>query len=338
MSGLGRQWRASPIMGVMTRDRAISWNWSEALRGTICALPAAVVLLAINVNVGIVFAIGVLPVALMGVLPSNKQRLQALLLGIAFAVVYFLGTLVSQVPLVAVVALFGAAYGGVMLASEKPIGRAVLGLMLPALAVGLSSAPAQGLSVSLVMLVGALWATVVTMFWPEHGASAGQPPPTPDRHRTRTYALLLASAASLALLLGYAFDFRHLGWAPAAVVLVMRPQPDLLTSRGIGRVLATLAGVVFAWLVVRYQLPEPLLGVLVVGIIAAILATRTSRWYVTSAGTATLVILLIGASAPNVLGYTLTERLRDTLLGVALAYVFGVAVPLVLKRYAKDSA
>ena len=121
-----------------------------------------------------------------------------------------------------------------------------------------------------------------------------------------------------------------------AVVLVMRPQPDLLTSRGVGRVLATLAGLVFAWLVVRYQPADLLLAVIIVGVVAAMAATRTSRWYVTSAGTAVLVMLLIGTSEPNQLRYALTERFGETLLGVALAYVFGVAAPFLINKYGEE--
>jgi uncharacterized membrane protein YccC len=319
-----------------TRPRAISWNWSEALRGTICCLPAAVILLVTDIALGIWFAIGVLPVALMGVLPSRKQRLQGLLLGIAFAVMFFLGGVVSQIPLVAVVVLFGVAYGAAILASKRPIGRVVLGLMLPALVIGLSSAGALGLIVSLFLFAGSLWATAVTMLWPERSASLGQPAPAADRYQTQLYALLLASAASLALLLGYAFGFRHLGWAPATVVLVMRPQPDLLTSRGVGRVLATLAGLVFAWLTIRYQPPDFMLAVMIIGVVAAIVATRTSRWYVTPAGTAILVMLLIGVSAPDELRYAMLDRFGEVLLGVVLAYVFGVAIPFVLSRRVQD--
>ena len=142
-------------MGV-TRPPAISWNWSEALRGTLCCLPAAVILLVTDIKLGIGFAIGVLPVALMGVMPSRKQRLQGLLLGIAFAFVFLLGSVVSQIPLVAVVALFGVAYGAAMLASKRPIGRVVLGLMLPALVIGLSSVGALGLITSLFLLAGSI--------------------------------------------------------------------------------------------------------------------------------------------------------------------------------------
>lgn len=118
----------------------------------------------------------------------------------------------------------------------------------------------------------------------------------------------------------------------------MRPQPDLLTSRGVGRVLATLAGLVFAWLTIRYQPPDLMLAVVIIGVVAAIVATRTSRWYVTPAGTAILVMLLIGVSAPDELRYALLERFGETLLGVALAYVFGVAVPFLLNRRAEDGS
>ena len=122
-----------------TRPPRISWNWNEALRGVVCCLPAAGILLATNIELGIACAIGALPVALMGVTPSRKQRLQALLLGTTFAVVFFLGAAVSQLPLVAVVSLFGVSHGAAVLANKRLIGRIVVGLVLPALAVGLSS-------------------------------------------------------------------------------------------------------------------------------------------------------------------------------------------------------
>lgn len=302
-----------------------------------CAAPAAV-LLFVSVDLGIVFAIGVLPVALMGALPSRKQRLRALALGVAFASTYLLGSVVGQVPPVAVVAMFSVAYGAVVLTSRTPVGRVVLGVVLPALAVGLSADPAAGLVVASAMLVGSLWATAVATLWPRRAANIGRPNPAPYVRQARSYGLLLACAVSLALVLGYAFGLGHLGWAPAAVVFVMRPQRDLLTARGAGRVLATLTGVVFAWLVVRQDPSEFLLAALVVGAVAAVLATRASRWYVTPAGTVTLVMLLVGTTMPDMLEYTLTERLRDTLLGVSLAYVFGVVAPPLLRKRAREGA
>ena len=320
----------------MASPRAISWDWREALRGAVCAAPAAVLLLLVSVDLGVVFAIGVLPVALMGALPSRKQRLRALALGVAFAATYFMGSVVGQVPLAAVVAIFGVAYGAVVLTSRRPVGRVVLGVVLPALAIGLSADPAAGLVVASSMLVGSLWATAVAAFWPRRAANEGRPSTAPDARQARTYGLLLASAVSLALALGYAFDLGHLGWAPAAVVFVMRPQRDLLTTRGTGRVLATLTGVVFAWLVVRQEPTGLLLAAVVVGAVAAVLATRSSRWYLTPAGTVTMVMLLVGTTMPDMLGYTLTERLRDTLLGVSLAYAFGVVAPSLLRKRARE--
>lgn len=90
----------------------------------------------------------------MGALPSRKQRLRALALGVAFAATYLLGSVVGQVPPVAVVAVVGVAYGAVALTSRTLVGRVVLGVVLPALAVGLSADPAAGLVVASSMLAG----------------------------------------------------------------------------------------------------------------------------------------------------------------------------------------
>lgn len=54
--------------------RGISWNWDEARRGVFCALPSPALLLGVDVSLGIVFALGTLPVALLGVPPRRAQR------------------------------------------------------------------------------------------------------------------------------------------------------------------------------------------------------------------------------------------------------------------------
>ena len=73
------------------RTPAITWMWPEAIRGAICALPGAVILLAFNVSLGICFALGTLPVAMLGVPPARKARPRLVAAGLGFAVVYALG-------------------------------------------------------------------------------------------------------------------------------------------------------------------------------------------------------------------------------------------------------
>ena len=67
----------------------------------------------------------------------------------------------------------------------------------------------------------------------------------------RTYALLFASAAAIGIAVAYALDLSHPAWAGAAAVFIMRPDPHLLISRAMGRVCATVAGVLLAALLYR---------------------------------------------------------------------------------------
>jgi hypothetical protein len=60
--------------------------------------------------------------------------------------------------------------------------------------------------------------------------------------------------------------------------------------------------------------------------------THRSRWYVTSAFTTFLVFLLLLHSDPQHAASRFSERVLETLLGVGLAYAFGLALPALAKR------
>jgi len=64
----------------------ITWDWAEAGRGALCALPAAVIIPAVDVTLGMVFAIATLPVAMLGVPSQRGKRPRLGLAGLAFAV------------------------------------------------------------------------------------------------------------------------------------------------------------------------------------------------------------------------------------------------------------
>lgn len=107
----------------------------------------------------------------------------------------------------------------------------------------------------------------------------------------------------------------------------MRPQPEVLLTRASGRVLATFAGVLGAALVFHRGPAEIGLAAIAVGTITAMVATRSSRWYVTSAGSALVVLLLSGVSSTKDFEVTLDDRLIGTAIGAALALTFGIALP-----------
>ena len=61
-------------MTAVRREVGITWDWAEAGRGALCAVPAAVILVTVDVSLGMVFAIATLPVAMLGVPPQRRQR------------------------------------------------------------------------------------------------------------------------------------------------------------------------------------------------------------------------------------------------------------------------
>ncbi len=85
---------------------------------------------------------------------------------------------------------------------------------------------------------------------------------------------------------------------------------------------------------------DPLAGLYSAAAIAAVAgaaATHRSRWYVTSAFTTFIVFLLMLYSNPHDARSRFDERVLETLLGVALAYAFGLGIPFLLQRHQRQS-
>jgi uncharacterized membrane protein YccC len=121
-------------------------------------------------------------------------------------------------------------------------------------------------------------------------------------------------------------------------MFTMRPEPGLLASRAVGRVVATFAGVIAAGLIIRRGPTELALAIILVAAISAMVAVRTSRWYVAPAGSALIVLLLSGTLSRNAFEVSFAERLVETAIGTALALLFGVAIPFVLELIARGRA
>jgi hypothetical protein len=82
----------------------------------------------------------------------------------------------------------------------------------------------------------------------------------------------------------------------------MRPAAEMQRLRSVGRILAGAGG------------------------------THRSRWYVTSAFTTFLVFLLLLYSDPQDAASRFNERVLETLLGVGIAYVYGLGLPWLVRR------
>jgi hypothetical protein len=300
-------------------ERPIVLDPAEAARGAACALPGAVVLLTANVSAGMVCALGALPAAMVGVPPRRRGAVALLPVGIAFALAYIIGSVVGQVPALAVAALGAAASTAIRAAAVKPAARVLPALVVPAFALGMNEALPDSLALAAAFAGGTAWAALVAAAWPK------RPPPRPAAPspqaptNTNTYAYRFAAAGAIGLALGYILDLDHVAWAAAAALFIMRPDPRMARSRALGRAAATTVGVVAAGLILHRGPAEAALAAVVVAALAAMVGTRASRWYVTSAGSGLVVLLASGALSTDAFHTAFGERLLETLIGATLA-------------------
>jgi hypothetical protein len=308
------------------------WDWSVAALGAVYALPAAVVALSDRQR-GIALALGVLPGAIAGLLPRRRGRLAIVVLGAAIGVPMFLGGLLAGVPVLAVVTIAALGVGAAALAARFRLGAIAMTLCLPMFGVGLSYPDiGKAAGIAGLMVLGSVFACLVSMLWPERPPpSRGKAPPPPAKP-TLGYGVLLGAAGATAAAIGFILDLEHVGWACAAALLVMRPSADMQRLRSAGRILAVAAGALAGAGLVRLHPPAVVYSVAIIAVIAGAGATHRSRWYVTSAFTTFLVFLLLLYSDPRTATKRFNERVLETLLGVAIAYFYGLALPALARR------
>ena len=314
--------------------------------GLVFAAPAVPIAAVANVSLGVVFALGMLPVAMLGLPPTRPARLKLFAVGILFAGFYAAGCVVGKVSLLAIAAMFVVAGGSALVAASHHKAAALLpALATPAFALGMNHPAPDGFKLAAMFLAGAAWTTLVDVLWPlpdpaDLAQRPQQPPPRshdPSRRTVRTYALLFAAAAAIGIAVAYALDLSHPAWAGAAAVFIMRPDPNLVTSRAIGRVCATIAGVLLAALLYQHGIGEAAIIVIAVCTVAAMVATRSSHWYVTAAGSGLVVLLISGVSSTEAFEHAFSDRIFETLLGAALALLLGVLGPRLLRAHDRDA-
>jgi len=316
-----------------TSRPAIAWSWSQALAGAVYGLPAGVVALA-DPQSGVPLAVGVLPAAILPVPGPRKARVAILLVGVLAGVSLFVGGVLAHLPtVVTAVLLVLAVVGAAVLSTVTPRGQVVLALGVPLVAAGLSYDDfATSAGAALLLIAGSTYAWLVSLAWPERAAADRASQGLPDRRVLLGYGIRLGIASALAYLVAAGLDLDHAGWAAAACLLVARPQLDLLQSRGVGRVVAVTVGALAAGIALRADPPDAVYAVLAVVVLAAAAATCASRWYISSAFTTFFVFLLLLFDHPDQTAQKFDERVGETILGVALAYVFGWLVPALRDR------
>jgi hypothetical protein len=275
----------------------------------------------------------VLPASIVGLPPTRRARLAIVLLGTSIGVPMFIGGVLASVPVLAVLAIAGLGAGSALLAARFRLGQIAMTLSLPMVGVGLSySGFGKAAGAAGLMVVGSIFACLVSMLWPERAATPG---PRPAATPTLGYGIRLGAAGATAAAIGFLLNLEHVGWACAAALLVMRPTAEMQRLRSVGRILAVAIGALAAIGLVRLGPSAWAYSLAVIAVVAGAGATHRSRWYVTPAFTTFLVFLLLLYARPQDAASRFSERVLETVLGVGIAYAFGLGLPIVIRRCRK---
>ena len=317
-------------IGSAQQTPGLVWDWTAAALGAAYALPAAVVVLS-DRSRGLALAVGVLPASIVGLPPTRRGRLAIVVLGTSIGVPMFIGGVLASVPVLAVLAIAGLGVGSALLAARFRLGQIAMTLSLPMVGVGLSySGFGKAAGAAGLMVLGSIFACLVSMLWPENAATPG---PRPAAKPPLGYGVRLGAAGATAAAIGFLLSLEHVGWACAAALLVMRPTAEMQRLRSVGRILAVAIGALLAIGLVRLGPPAWAYSLAVIGVVAGAGATHRSRWYVTPAFTTVLVFLLLLYARPQDAASRFSERVLETVLGVGIAYAFGLGLPSVVRRY-----
>jgi uncharacterized membrane protein YccC len=143
---------------------------------------------------------------------------------------------------------------------------------------------------------------------------------------------VVLSALQLALCLGIAFVAQDiLGgarsyWIPLCVVIVLKPDFGSVFVRAVQRSLGTIVGVVIGVVLMTF-LPKGWWLLASMGVLGALMPAAGQRSYALQCAVLTpLVLLLIDMTVPGATVDFGPQRLVDTLIGSAIALVFGYLV------------
>lgn len=313
----------------------LTWQWSRFSLGLLFALPAMAIT-PFHPTIGLAVAVGVLPAAAFRLPPRRRGRVVILLIGALSAIGLLFGSLLALSPAIAVVAVFCLAVLSCVNAARGRVAQLVLVLVLPMIGIGLSfpwSLAAVGLAAS--MIAGAAYAWLVSLLWPERDEPPTPAVPVPKGRAMLVYGILLGAAAACAAGIGFLLGLEHVGWATAAVLLVMRPVRGQLIARSIGRAISVLLGA-FAAAAFAVMAPGDVLVAIAAGAaVAALCATQESRWYVAPGFTTFVALTFILVNSSGAPGERFLERSLETILGVGLALLFGAAIPSLLSQVAR---
>ena len=316
----------------------IQFTRQDTLHAALGVIPAFILIAAGHLTGGVAFAIGLLPTSLMGIAPRRKLRLIYGIVGCLFGLGILLGALIINAHDIFETAFlfFCICFLATILASKRPVGTLLLGILIPSLGLGTGYNISKAAGLMVAFMAGSLWSSLVMLPWPESA---------PDPHvrerlaamrprHVKTYGVLLGLTASTAIFVGHFFDIPYPGWIATAALLVIRPVQDMTGWRGVGRAISTIAGTILVIIVLSLGLNH--VGTAVVSSVIAVMTigARTSKLYVTPFGTAFLILTieLYGVSNVASLQEVGRHRIVNNVVGAFIALFYGLGVSWLLER------
>lgn len=313
---------------------SLAWSWPQAGFGAVLALPAGAVI-PFNSTAGLALAVGMLPTGAFGLVQPRGARVRIFVVGAVSGLSMLIGGVLAQAPALAVPAVFGLSVLAALSAARWRLGALAMMLCLPLTGIGLSFDVGTAAKGAALLTVGSAYACCVALLWPDRPARPRPPTPSPCTGML-SYGVRLGLAGAIAAGIGFAFDLEHVGWACGAALLVMRPAREVLLTRAAGRAMSVTVGATAAAALGAASPVPAVLAAAVFACLAALSATRASRWYVTPAFTTFIVFLLLLDHHPEEATARFLERVVETLIGVALALFFGAVLPWAAQRPARS--
>jgi hypothetical protein len=316
----------------------VRFTKQDCRHAAVGVIPAVLLIAFGHLTIGVAFAIGLLPTSLMGIAPRRALRVVYGIVGCLFGVGIYLGAVIINSTDLGETALlfFVICFGATILASSRPAGGVLLGILIPALGVGTGYSIADAAGLMAAFMAGSLWSCLVMLPLPEfqpestvaERLSAAQP-----RH-VKTYGVLLGLTAATAILMGDVFDIPKAGWIATAAMLVIRPVQQMTGWRGVGRAGSTIAGTLLVILTLDLGLGYVATAIICAVITVLTIGARTSRLYVTAFGTAFLILTieLYGVDNSHSLHEIGGSRIANNVLGALIALFYGLLVSGLLER------
>ena len=309
----------------------ISWRWPYALRGLVTVTPAAAATLS-DVQLGAVLAVGLMPVCSLPLPARRVERARLGLYGVLSAASIFLGGVLAQWPVAAVVGLVlaGGGLGHAVVRLRRPVAMLGLMLCLPLFAVGFSYPGTETVGeFAGDILLGTAWAVLVALLWPTPGATSAPReedvptagPGIPPAGVMIPYGWTAGLVGGACAAIGFAADLEHVGWAPAAALLVMRPSPPAQQLRSVDRLADVALGAAVAVGLVVIDPPTWVFAVAIALVGIGATATAGSSWYVLPTFTTFLVFILLLVGTTGDARERFWERVLETALGIGVAAV-----------------